>query len=169
MIVPAFLLISKSQSTKKQNNKQDLLEINKFSMISPVMKRKISKVSTNQTIFNKDVLQSGETVSVQTKCPSVVFNLIEDATDQNGRKKPHKANSFVEQNNEFVHSGPRPSIFSLFSQVASRSHRPSIFSRLSDFSTASSQLFDWNYGKIFYRFLSSCSFFIILTLILIFF
>ena len=133
------------------------------------MKRKISKVSTNQTIFNKDVLQSGETVPVKTKRPSVVFNLIEDGTDQNGKKKPQIANKFVEQNNEFVESGPRPSIFSLFSQVASRSHRPSIFSRLSDFSTASSQLFDWNYGKICYLFLTSCSFFIILTLILLIF
>ena len=36
----------------KQNNKPDLLEINELSM-SPVMKKKISKVSPNQTIFKR--------------------------------------------------------------------------------------------------------------------
>ena len=43
---------------------------------------------------------------------------------------------------------PRPSIFSVLSQVAGGSHRPSVFSRLSDLSLGSFSNFSWNYRKL---------------------
>ena len=43
----------------------------------------------------------------------------------------------------------RESIFSIFSQVASGSQRPSIFSRLSSQTSNTSSLYTWNYSIIF--------------------
>ena len=63
---------------------------------------------------------SSRILQVQDKRPSMVmFNIFEESSD-NTRQ-----------------TIPRPSIFSAFSQLAGGSHRPSIFSRLSDLSFAS--------------------------------
>ena len=119
-----------SQLSRKYTkyNKKDVLELASRVEQSPVEKRKMSKVCDSDTPKFSSVMNS--------KRNSVVFQLFEDSQD-------------CPSHSHVISHGPRPSIFSVFSQIASRSHRPSIFSRLSDFSIVSlSQYYTWNYKKI---------------------
>ena len=119
-----------SQLSRKYTkyNKKNVLELTSRVKQSPVEKRKMSEVCDSDAPKLTSVMNS--------KRNSVVFQLFEDSQD-------------CPSHSHVVARGPRPSIFSLFSQIASRSHRPSIFSRLSDFSIVSlSQYYTWNYKKI---------------------
>ena len=134
-------------------------------MMSPVVKRKMSKAN--------DVLVENESVkSNMGKRTSVVFNLIEEGkiTTEVEDDISRIAQNNPRRNSQFAIGGHRPSIFSVFSQVAGRSHRPSIFSRLSDFSIGSLRInYSWNFSRIFMVMFLSCSFFILVTFLLIFF
>ena len=56
---------------------------------------------------------------------------------------------------------------SAFSHLASRSQRPSVFSRLSDFSfTSINSLYEWNYWKISFLVFATCTFMVIVIFIL---
>ena len=166
--------IEKTSSFKKLSpkytkyNKKEVLEINELSMKSPVEKRKMSKVSELQMISDQDTLKSNITAAGQGKRPSVVFNLMEEGKEKVfGEFLPPSSYQQTRRISEFGARGPRPSIFSTFSMVASRRHRPSVFSRLSDFSIGSfNSNYSWNYKKIFVLFFASFSFFIIITLLL---
>ena len=121
----------------------------------------------------QDSLKSNMAMSGTNKRTSVVFNLMEEGnSDVHGNDEcpPRPAHHFMRRISEFGARGHRPSIFSIFSQVASRSHRPSIFSRLSDFSVGSfSSNYSWNYRKIFLLIFISFSFFIIVSFLLVVF
>ena len=74
---------------------------------------------------------SSRILQVQDKRPSMVmFNIFEESSD-NTRQ-----------------TIPRPSIFSAFSQLAGGSHRPSIFSHLSDLSFQSFSNYYLNYKNL---------------------
>ena len=158
----------------KKYNKKEVLEITELSTMSPVEKRKISKASEFQKISDQDCQKSSKTAVGQGKRPSVVFNLMGEGKGENYGKEdddfpPRPSYHVTRRISEFGARGPRPSIFSVFSQVASRSHRPSIFSRLSDFSIGSfTSNYSWNYRKVFGLVFASFSFFIIVTLLLVF-
>ena len=158
----------------KKYNKKEVLEITELSTMSPVEKRKISKASEFQKISEQDCPKSSKISVGQGKRPSVVFNLMGEGKGEVYGKEdddfpPRPSYHVTRRISEFGARGPRPSIFSVFSQVASRSHRPSIFSRLSDFSIGSfTSNYSWNYRKVFGLVFASFSFFIIVTLLLVF-
>ena len=98
---------------------------------------------------------STRTLDLQDKRPSMVmFNICEN-TDN-----PRQAR-------------PRPSIFSVSSQglpLAGGSHRPSIFSRLSELSLDSFSNFSWNYRKlVILALITAIVFIIYMVLILLFY
>ena len=96
---------------------------------------------------------STRTLHLQDKRPSMVmFNIFEENTEYPRQTRP------------------RPSIFSVFSQLAGGSQRPSIFSRLSDLSFDSFTNYHWNYRNIVLAALICFTVFILyIVLILLFF
>ena len=152
----------------KKNGSKDNCEHQDMSMtmmMSPVVKRKMSKAH--------NVLLEQESIKPDMrKRTSVVFNLMEEGkvtteVEENSSRIALNNPRRISQN---ALGGHRPSIFSVFSQVAGRSHRPSIFSRLSDFSIGSLGIdSSWNFRRIFLVMFLSCSFFILATILLIFF
>ena len=154
-------------------NKKDILEMTELSTMSPVEKRKMSKAS--EMIVEHDTLKSSIATGGQNKRASVVFKMMEEGKedvkgDEDDEFPPRPSHHCIRRISEFGACGPRPSIFSVFSQVASRSHRPSIFSRLSDFSLGSfSSNYSWNFRKMFVLIFVIFSFFIIVSFLLVLF
>ena len=180
MTNPTINLASTSTETFTSNklspkyikyNKKDIMELSELSPMSPVEKRKMSKAT--DMMLEQDSMKSNMAMAGTNKRTSVVFNLMEEGNSdvrENEDFPPRPAHHFMRRISEFGACGPRPSIFSVFSQVASRSNRPSIFSRLSDFSVGSfSSNYSWNYRKIFLLVFISFSFFITVSFLLLVF
>ena len=150
----------------KKNKKKEGFENPDISMImSPVIKRKMSRAH--------EVLVENENIKPNMgKRASVVFNVRDelcngDDMQDNTAKLEHHV---TRRSSHLALHGHRPSIFSMFSQVAGRSHRPSIFSYLSDFSISSlGSHYAWNFRRIFLLVSFSITFLVIVTMILIYF
>ena len=107
-----------------QDVKEDVLELASRVGQSSVEKQKMLKVC------DSDTPKFSSVTNMNNKRNSVVFQLFEDSQD-------------CPSHSHLVARGPRPSIFSVFSQLSSRSYRSSIFS-----SVSLSQYYTRNHKKI---------------------